>query len=353
MSFSFLNPRAKKRDHIVAIDLGYRSTKGVLLEYREDHYCLTRYTVLDTPTPGKPLENEALSAHIKAVYTALEPKTKQVILSIGPSDSILRNTEFPLMPVEEMRQMLKLNTKNYLQQDLPDHVFDCFIVPPAGLVATKEHPKSIPPTKYKVWVGGMKRQTLSRFENAIKMAGLVPDQITLSLLGPSNAFELAPPIKEAIALVDLGYKSSNISIIANGELCLNRVVETGGNNITNSLAEAMGISYAEAEGIKIGMPTEVDANLQPLLAPLGRDFRASIDFFEHHQDQPVSQVFLSGGASRSDYFIQSLQTELMVPCKSWNPVASLDVALSPQQTEDLALNGPLLTEAIGAAAGVF
>ena len=31
----------------------------------------------------------------------------------------------------------------------------------------------------------------------------------------------------------------------------------------------MGISYAEAEGIKIGMPAEVQSNLEPLLTPLG------------------------------------------------------------------------------------
>ncbi len=56
-----------------------------------------------------------------------------------------------------------------------------------------------------------------------------------------------------------------------------------------------------------------------LLAPLGRELRASVDFFEHQQDKPVTQVFVSGGSARSDYIIQILQTELMVPCASWNP----------------------------------
>ncbi len=57
--------------------------------------------------------------------------------------------------------------------------------------------------------------------------------------------------KETIALVDLGFKTSSISILAEGELCLSRSVELGGDRLTSGLAEAMNITYAEAEGIKV------------------------------------------------------------------------------------------------------
>jgi type IV pilus assembly protein PilM len=353
MSFSLLKPSAKKREQVMAIDLGNRSTKAVLLQRKDDHFCLVRYAILDTPSSEGKLSPQALGDHLKAVAAALEPKVKQVTVTIGPRDSILRTTELPLLPVDEMRQMLKLNPKTHLQQDLPDYVFDCYIVPPQGGIPKDGENKPAPDTKYKVWVGGIRRQALDDMVSAIKHAGLIPDQIALGLLGPANAFELTPMPKEAVALVDLGYRSSSISVIANGELCLNRVVETGGHDITNGLAEAMGICYSEAEGIKVGMPVEVDSSLQPLLNPLGRDLRASIDFYEHHQDQPVGQVFLSGGAARSEYFIQSLQTELMIPCRVWNPVAGLEVALPPAQVEQLPQAGPQLTVAIGAAAGVI
>lgn len=353
MSFSFLKPPVKKRDQVMAIDLGSHSTKAVLLQRKEDHYSLIRYVIMDTPSSEGKLSPEALGEHLKAIAAALEPKVKQVTLAVGPRDSILRTTELPLLPVDEMRQMLKFNSKSYLQQDLPDYVFDCYIVPPQGGIAKFENNKPAPDAKYKVWVGGIRRQTMDDLVTAIKHAGLIPDQISLALLSPSNAFELTPPPKDAVALVDLGYRTSSISVIANNELSLSRVVETGGHDITNGLAEAMGICYSEAEGIKVGMPTEVDSSLQPLLGPLGRDLRASIDFYEHHQDQPVGQVFLSGGAARSEYFIQSLQTELMIPCRVWSPVAGLEVALPAQQMEQLPQNGTQLTIAIGAAAGVI
>lgn len=353
MTFPFLTPKAKKRDQIVAIDLGSRVTKAVLLQRVDEKYKLVRYVILDAPISEKAITPSLLGDHLRQVVQGLETKTRQITLSIGSQETILRTVELPLLPVEEMRQMLKYNSKTYLQQDLPDYVFDCYFVPPQNLVAPVEGVKAPPPAKYKVWVGGVKRKVLTDLEAAIKNAGLIPDQITLGLLGPANAFELLPPTKEAVALVDLGFKSSSISVIAGGDLCLSRVVETGGNDITASLAETMGISYAEAEGIKIGMPAEVEAHLLPVLGPLGRDLRASIDYFEHHQDLPVGQVLLSGGAARSEYFTQSLQTELMIPCKPWMAANALELGLSPQQTEDLANSASQLNIAIGAASSLF
>ena len=88
---------------------------------------------------------------------------------------------------------------------------------------------------------------------------------------------------------------------------LNRVVGIGGDRLTGGLSEAMGISYMEAENIKVGMASEVQANLEPLINPLGRELRASIDFFEHQHDKTATQVFISGGSARSEIIIQALQ----------------------------------------------
>jgi type IV pilus assembly protein PilM len=176
------------------------------------------------------------------------------------------------------------------------------------------------------------------------------------MIGPYNAFEMAEPeafSNTVLALVDIGFKNSTINIISGGELALSRVVGIGGDKITAGLSESLGVSYAEAEGIKIGMPQEVEATLYPLLSPLGRELRASIDFFEHQEDKSVAQVYLSGSAARSEYFLQVLQSELMVPCKSWNPTSFLQMSLPPQQMGEVEQIAPQLTVAVGAAAASF
>src|ERR1700733_9654599 len=115
----------------------------------------------------------------------------------------------------------------------------------------------------------------------------------------------------------------------------------------------MNITYAEAEGIKVGMPAEVQSNLEPLLAPLGRELRASIDFFAHQQDRTVSQIYLSGGSARSEFIIKALETEMMAPCRAWNPAATLQLALPPMQISEIEHVAPQLTVAIGTAAVAF
>jgi type IV pilus assembly protein PilM len=357
MGLPFLNGAAKKRDQLISIDLGGRTTKAAHLLRKGEGFVLARYALLDAPIYEKNLSADLLGEHLKNVCQALDAKTKAISLAIGVNDSIVRHAELPQMPISDMRQVLKNNTKNYLQQDLPGHVFDCFIIPPRTVAKPAEKPKlGAPNTKYRVLVAGAKKQLLDDMQVAIKVTGLTADHIVPGLLGPVNAFELAMPeifSREVVALVDIGFKHTSICVLQEGDLVLSRVVAIGGDRLTTGLAESLGISYAEAEGIKVGMPSEVQTNLEALIAPLGRELRASIDFFEHQQDKAVSQVFISGGSARSEFIIQSLQTELMAECKPWNPIGFLELALPPQQAAEIEQVAPQLAVAIGAAAAAF
>src|SRR5262249_13355918 len=154
-----------------------------------------------------------------------------------------------------------------LQQDLPGHVFDCFIIPPRALLKGPDKSRSTS-QKHKVLVAGAKRQLVDDIQNAVKTTGMIADHIVPGLVGPVNAVEMAMPdvfAKEVIALVDVGFKNTTICLLQEGELILSRVVAIGGDKLTNGLAESLGISYAEAEGIKVGMPGEVQTQLEGLV----------------------------------------------------------------------------------------
>ena len=184
MTMPFLSG-GSKRDQIFAIDLGTRTSKAVLLDRTEGGFSLSRFTVIDAPSYDKTLPAGLLTEHLNAIVKEMQPKTRQATISIGTADSILRSTELPLMPLSEMRQMLKFNSKNYLQQDLKDYIFDCYIVPPRA--KANAEPAKAGVVKYKVWVGGARRDFLATLETAVKGAGLTPGQVTLGLLGPANA----------------------------------------------------------------------------------------------------------------------------------------------------------------------
>ncbi len=336
----------------MAVDLGSRNTKAVSVQRRGQGFSLNGFAVLDAPICDKALPPDLLAEHLKAVTQALQPTTKCLSLTAGVNDVQVRHADIPRMPVHDMRLVLKLNPKSYLGQDLPGHVFDCHVSP--GAQQGKVNDKVKDPTasqKLRVLVVGARKQLVDDLVQGAKTAGLITECIVPGLVGPVNTFERAMPEvfeKEAVALVDIGFKNTSICILLEGELVLSRVVNIGGDRLTGGLAEALGISYAEAEGIKIGMPGEVQPQLEALLIPLGRELRASIDFFEHQQDRQVTQVFLTGGSARSEFIVQRLHQELMIECKILNPISFLQMQLSPQQTAEIEQVAPQLTVALGA-----
>lgn len=359
MGLPFLNKKSRKSDHIVAIDLGSRATKAVYLQRQGGGFNLSGFAIQEAPGLGeKEASPEMLAEHLKSVHDQLGAKSKQVILAVGVQESLLRLTELPMLPVNEMRTMLKYGSKNYLKEELNGHVFDCHPLPlrqaaVAGDGEKKTKPGSI---KQPVVVGGIPEQRLADLVSAVKHAGLTLEAVVPGHIGPVNAFEMADSEafrNEVVALVEVGFKNSCISILNGGDLVLNRVVSVGGDKLTNGLAETLSISYEEAEGIKIGMPHEVQSTLETLLLPLGRELRASADFFEHQNEKPVTQILVSGGCACSEFLAQMLQNELMSPCKSWDPTGFLNNTLSPEQSEQFEPNIARLSVAIGAASTAF
>jgi type IV pilus assembly protein PilM len=353
MALPFLNGR-KKRTRIVSVDLGSRVTKAVVLELRGEVWALTRYLIEDAPIFEKKISPEMLAEHLKSVVKALNTPVKSITLSVGLDDAVVRQVDLPQIPIAEMRLVLKNNTKTYLQLDLPGHVYDChvFAPKPASVDKPEEASKVAAVPKLKVLVAAARQQLVTDFQTAIKSAGLTGEHMVPGFVGTINAFEMALPDvfkNESVALVDIGFKHTSICVLDCGEIALMRVVNIGGDQFTAGLAEMMSISYAEAESIKVGMAPEVQSALELHVLPLGRELRASLDFFEHQADRAVSQVYISGGSSRSEMILQMLRSEMIVECKTWNPTAFLQLTLPGQQAVDIEHSGSQLTVAIGAA----
>src|SRR5438045_3741831 len=99
MGLPFINRQAKRRDQVVAFDLGGRTTKAVHLIRRNEMFSLLNYALLDAPIYEKAMTPDLLAEHLKSINRALgNTRTKQVSLSIGVNDSLFRQVEVPLMP---------------------------------------------------------------------------------------------------------------------------------------------------------------------------------------------------------------------------------------------------------------
>ena len=72
MALPFLNGVSrKKRTQMIAVDLGTRTTKAVLIERRGETLALSRYALLDAPIYDKKFSPELLSEHLRSVSEAI------------------------------------------------------------------------------------------------------------------------------------------------------------------------------------------------------------------------------------------------------------------------------------------
>jgi type IV pilus assembly protein PilM len=338
---------------MVAVDLGRRTSKAVRLQHANGKFTLCGYTIADSPASEKNASSEGLTDHLKAIVETLKPKTKLLTLTLNSNDSVLRTTEAPLMSRDDFRLMLKHSSKTYLQQELNGYSFDVHrLLSPIESEPQKDDRVKVIQQKQRVLIAGAKKRFLDNYVERAIGAGLIADHVVPGLIAQVNAFELTKPeilLRQTVALIDVGFNSSSICILNRGDVGLIRVVAIGGDEITAGLGESMNISYAEAEGLKLGMAAEVRRDLEIVIVPLGRELRASIDCFDQQHDETVSHVFICGGSARSDIIREILQNELRLECNTWNPAPCLEKELSPQQDAELEYVGPQLAVAVGAA----
>src|SRR5260221_7504822 len=368
MALSFFKGAGRRRDPVISIDLGRSMTKAVQLQRKGARYVLSRYGTMAVPSSEREMSGEMVAKHVKEIHALLETNVTAVSLALGVNDSVVRSAELQAMPISDMRQILTNNTRHYLQQDFPEHVFDCFILPPGNAPKPNAQLKEqVVNPKQKVLVVGAKNRVIEDIQAAIGGTGLHVDQIMPGGLGPVNALALAMPevfSREVLALVDIGFKSTSISIVSDGEWIMSRAFSFGGDRLTNGLAETLGISHDEAEGMKVTMLAEEQTSFEASTAPWARELRASleslarelvasIDFFEHERDRPVSQVLMSGRSAQSEILIQALQVKLNAKCKTWWPLSGLGLELPARQAAAIEAVAPQLAGAVGAGAAAL
>jgi type IV pilus assembly protein PilM len=365
MGWAFINKSARQTDEIVAISLGSRTTNAVLLRQAGERIVLKNYVSADAPIYDKSINAEILADHLQEVHAALETKTTQVVLVLSAGDVLLRQAEMPVAPPGDMRRLLKFNSKNVLQEELPGHTFDCFMLPSDGqetfetsvaddeLFASKG---SRGGRRAKVLVGGVKDTLLEEVLAAARAAKLNPTQILPAQSCPANAMAVLPEEfrKGSIALIDFGFRHSSISLVNEGRLVLSRVVNIGGDKLTAGLAEAMNVSYSAAEGVKTMLAEKVQAKLETLLAPLVDELQNSIAYVEGiYHDSKVSKVLISGGSARSNTIIQSLAQLTHLSCTRWNPLSYMDIDLPKHKAASVDRDSPQLITAVGAGITCF
>ena len=339
--------RSQKRDELIAIDLGARVTKAVHLRKRGTEVLLLNYAFLELEEAERVPSRDVLAEHLRKVVRLLGTNVRRAVLSLGSAKSLLTHLDLPGASSSDLRRMIRLSPKNYLQRDVEDHLFDCYVSEGRSGNGTEHVPRTR--RKAKVLVGGARQSDVETLSAAARDAGLFVEGITLSQVAIANAFLTRPEERgEVVALLDIGFATTSINIMMAGELVFTRVINFGAERFSDVVAQSAKPRLPEVSETDGPAPDEMQTRLQRAILLLAREVDASIGFFVSQYEATISRILVSGGSARSQFILQTLEAELGLPCESWSPASSLKIGLPENRGHELEYEAPQLLVAVGA-----
>lgn len=344
----FRRNKQPKRELALGIDLGSSQIKAVVVRHHREKLELVECSVRPLPAGlAKSYKEPEFAAEIQQLVDGLKTSERRAIVTMSCSSAMVCQTEFPPVPLAEIKSALKLNSSGYLRRDFSSYYLDVF-----ELQKGNEAVKGKEPAKTKVLVGGANKEEVDACRDALIAAKIRPEAIELTAVSVINAFQVtSPAVKdEVVVLVDIGAHMTSINFLFEGMPLITRIMHFGGSQLTDYISQILLLQPHEAEEEKRRMSEPIQKLVKTAISPLAREIRSSIDFFERQNDHHVRQILACGGSACSPEMLAVLGEAVGAQIESWNPVQSLDVSqLNGEKQHALAL-GPTLAAAVGAAA---
>jgi len=343
--------------NIVGLDIGSRALKLVELADTPGGYKLKSlaWVPLEKGIIEKGLLNDSviLTKKIKELFKKAKCKTPQVATALSGHSIVINKANFRTMDEEELLQVISDEAGEYLPFDNIENVaFDIHVL--------GAHPDN--PEQIEVIIAAAGKETVAEYRTAIEGAGcrvaiMDADSFALETAYEEN-YEFGD--EDIVALINIGASLTNINIVRGNQSVFTRNILMGGNAITEMIQARMGISFDEAETLKIeklGRELVGDTDILDYLEPIFAEIERSIDFFSSSVSLAfIKKVLICGGCARlpgiADALAQRLrcETELFDPFQAveydqsvWSPeyldemrsIAVIGVGLALRRIEDL------------------
>lgn len=241
-----------KDQRVLALDIGSRFIKAVELRMARGTISVLRVAVSPTPPDAldksQILDPEGLGLEIRRLMTEHKITTRNVVISVrGQSSVVVRPIELPKMSLKELADTMKFEVERHIPFAVSEVVMDYApFVDPAELPETDEN--------MKVLLAVAQEELINAYLKLLKVAKLTPVALDVEILASIRALvdiqRDAGGYEGAVALINVGASTTDISIVKQGELAFNRSVPIAGDALTNAIVEQLGRTFEEAEELK-------------------------------------------------------------------------------------------------------
>lgn len=336
----------KKSEYFLGIDFGTSAIKIVEIEYKNEQAILSNYGQIDLGFDLREggasfaSRRESLRDTLTQLLAQMRPKTEVCSVALPGYDGLVTVLEFPRMNYEEIDQAIHLEAQKHIPLPLSEVATSWDIVgaskdsffsekQEAGQDAESYDQKK----ELDVLLVAAPKKEVESYEQIVSDCGLRVGVIELEAFSAARALIGSDP--GLFLLIDVGARATNIVLIDNGMVRVNRNIDVGGDRITQYIAESSGISIEEAEARKINPTTSLISMAGYVFDFILSEARIII---EHVNTQlpgkVIDQVVLSGGSAKiaglDEYCSQSLGIPVVIG-DPWKGVVYGDNLLSVVQ----------------------
>lgn len=326
---------------------------------------LTRFGQVALPPgavrDGEVVDIEAVAAAIRQLWSSTKFATKRVIVGVSNQKVVAREVDLPRLSTEELRKSLPFLVQDHIPMPVDQAILDFHTL--------EEFENDSGDRMLRVLLVAAAEDVVNNTVAAVQKAGLNPVAVDLTpfalIRGLAQVDELGLSGVEGEALIDVGASVTNIVVHQGGVPRFVRILLMGGADVTDAIAEKLGVSTEEAESLKqqIGLleaPRDLSPDDSPArwaietsAAAFVEEVRGSLDYYRHQpRSVDVQQIVLSGGGGQLRGLDARLALATRVPVITGTAMTRLRIGKVGLTEEQLSFVAPLVSVPIGLAMGL-
>src|SRR5215813_12301374 len=336
-----------KNKPLVGLDIGSSGVKAVELTKVKKGYELTGFAYEslgpDFVVDGAIMDAPAVAESIRRMTGKFKPKN--VATGVSGHSVIVKRVVVPAASIEEVEASIQFDAEQYIPFEITEVNLDYQVVGP-GTTSSEE-------PGIEVVLVAAKKDKIQNRTDVISMAGRNPEIVDIDAFALQNAYEanyIQVP-HATVALLNIGASLMNINITKGGMPLFIRDVSVGGNQYTDILQKELQLSFEEAEDLKLGKTGDseigmVQQLLESITDMLIMEVQKTFDFFrETYPSETISQILISGGASRMFGLAEKIQETFGYRTEILDPFRSIEIGPKVDSQKVTSL-GPALTVAV-------
>ena len=309
---------------VVGIDIGSSAIKLAEITINKGGITLDNFAVVPAPqqaiTNGEITDSLLVAESIRSAFRENGFKNRTACVGLSGTAVIIKKISIPRVDPKKLREQVQYEAAQYLPFDVSQ-------------VTLEHHVLSFTssPENLDILVIAAQNEYILNYINSISQAGLKCGVLDVNSLALSNIFELNyGKTSEPIALFNFGSNITNFLVLFQGEVIFSRDIPVGGFHFTNEISKNMGITFDEAETLKISqtgdqeVPEETRTFMNIALDYVTEEIRNSIDFYTATaQGHLITKAYFTGGASLTAGLIDHLVDVLKLPFEPFNPLVNV------------------------------